>query len=62
LDFGTRRSENIFTNTENNLIICTLQRIYIVGRLNKERLNEQIVGSKDIVAINTKLFPENIKQ
>jgi hypothetical protein len=42
LDLRNRRRENIFVYTENNLIICTLQRIYIAGRLNKERLHEQI--------------------
>jgi len=28
LDLRNRRRENIFVYTENNLIICTLQRIY----------------------------------
>jgi hypothetical protein len=39
LDLRNRRRENVFVFTENNLIISTLQRIYIAGRLNKERLN-----------------------
>jgi len=42
LDLRSRRRENVFVDTENNLIICTLQRIHIVERLNKERLNEKI--------------------
>lgn len=37
-----KEREDIFVYTQNNLIICTLQRIYIAGRLNNERLNEQI--------------------
>jgi hypothetical protein len=62
LDLRNRRRENIFVYTENNLIICTPQRIYITGRSNKERLHEQICKSKDRVTINMKLCPENIKQ
>jgi hypothetical protein len=42
LDLRNRRRENIFVYTEDNLIICTLQRIHLAGRLNEERLNEQI--------------------